>query len=297
MSIAIHSSNGTSHTAGVAALSRRHEAASDTSTSERSAEAKAPKGRHALMNALSDALAGLGATAGATAETGTAGGSDPSLVRTPEQKEALHAFAHELFNALRPAPDATGKGHHGRGFAWGRTSLGDLAERIQALAQKLAGAATPAAGTAPLTPAAGDGATTAPASTGAASPATGSTGSTVDSAAPSVTGAIGTTGTTGTTETAGTTGTTQTAGAASAAPTVTTPTPTANPGPSTGAESPLLAAFRRLAASLQGSAPDGDAAASPADALAAMLHRMAQALVPDGRTEPPASGSLIDVIA
>ena len=292
MSIAIHSSNGTSHTAGVAALSRRHEAASDTTTSERSAEAKAPKGRHALMNALSDALAGLGAAAGATAETGTAGGSDPSLVRTPEQKEALHAFAHELFNALRPAPDATGKGHHGRGFAWGRTSLGDLAERIQALAQKLAGAATPAAGTAPLTPAAGDGATTAPASTGAAAPATGSTGSTVDPAAPSATGAIGTTGPTGTT------GTTPTAGAASAAPTVTTPTPTANPGPSTGAESPLLAAFRRLAASLQGSAPDGGAAvASPADALAALLHRMAQALVPDGQAEPPASGSLVDVTA
>ena len=113
----------------------------------------------------------------------------------------------------------------------------------------------------------------------------------MDPATQPATGAIGTTGTTATT------GTTQTAGAATAGPTVTTPTPTTNPAPSTGAESPLLAAFRRLAASLQGSAPDGDAAASPADALAAMLHRMAQALVPNGQAEPPASGGLVDVTA
>jgi hypothetical protein len=291
MSIAIHSSTGTGHAPAVAALSRRHEAARDSTAPERSADGKAPKGRHALMNALSDALAGLGADAGVTAGTGAASSADTSAVRTPEQKEALHAFAHELFSALRPTPDATGKGHHGRGFAWGRTSLGDLAERIEALAQRLAGAATPAGGTAPAALAAGDGATPAPGSTGAASTAAGSTGTTLDAAAQPATGATGSTGTTGTT-------TAQTAGAATAAPTVTTRTPTASAAPATGGESPLLAAFRRLAASLQGSAPDaGTAAASPADALAALLHRMAQALVPDGRTEPPASGSLIDVTA
>ena len=292
MSIAIHSSTGTGHAPAVAALSRRHEAARDSTAPERSADGKAPKGRHALMNALSDALAGLGADAGVTAGTGAASSADTSAVRTPEQKEALHAFAHELFNALRPTPDATGKGHHGRGFAWGRTSLGDLAERIEALAQRLAGAATPAGGTAPAAPAAGDGGTPAPASTGAASTAAGSTGTTLDAAAQPATGATGSTGTTGTT-------TAQTAGAATAAPTVTTPTstPTASAAPATGGESPLLAAFRRLAASLQGSAPDAGSAASPADALAALLHRMAQALVPDGPAEPPVSGSLIDVTA
>jgi hypothetical protein len=262
MSIAIHSQRGTHHTAAVAAMSRRHEAAPDDATSpERSTEAKAPKGRHALMNALSDALATLGAAAGTTGETAAADGTTTSAVKTPEQKEALHAFAHELFNALRPTPDSTGKGHHGRGFAWGRTSLGDLAERVEALAQKLTGATAPSAGTAPVTPTAGN------------APTTGSTtGASAATATPTAT---------------------------SATPTVTAPaTTTTSAAATTSGESVLLSAFRRLTASLNGSAPDaGAAAASPAEALAALLHRMAQALVPDAHTEPPASGSLVDVTA
>ena len=63
------------------------------------------------------------------------------------------------------------------------------------------------------------------------------------------------------------------------------------------AESPLLAAFRHLTSALEGSATSTASDTSPADALAALLHKMSQALTSDGHAETPASGSLIDVTA
>jgi len=63
------------------------------------------------------------------------------------------------------------------------------------------------------------------------------------------------------------------------------------------AESPLLAAFRQLTSALRGSTTSGATDTSPADALAALLHKMSQALMSDGHVEAPASGSLIDVTA
>jgi hypothetical protein len=194
----------------------------------------------------------------------------PTRRRSPpgSRREALQAFAHELFNALRPTPDASVKGHHGRGFAWGRTSLGDLAERLEALAQKLGGGTTAPADTAASTaPAAGD-AATLPASTGSAIATTATEGA-IDT---TVTGAAAPTAVAGA-------ATPAIESAATGEPAVTVPTPVAAAAPAAvPVESPLMAAFRQLAAALQGSNSSTGAASSPADALAALLHRMSQAL-------------------
>jgi hypothetical protein len=100
--------------------------------------AKAPKGRHALLAALSDALEGL---ASASASDAASAPTDESSPGDRESKQALHAFAHELFAALRPAES---EGRTGRGFAWGRTSSADFAQRLDALVQRLQGGATQA---------------------------------------------------------------------------------------------------------------------------------------------------------
>ena len=198
MSIAIHSSKHAGQITEASAVSRRRDSEPDAaSTPERSAETKAPKGRHALMNALSEALASLGsaATSGA-AETAATDDAAAPAATTREQKEALHAFSHELFNALRPTSDGLGKGHHGRGFAWGRTSLGDLAERLEALAQKLGGATPAPAGTTTSTPNPVD-ASTEPGTTGSTSTTTTgttTTGTTTPGTATAGTAATGQTG-------------------------------------------------------------------------------------------------------
>jgi len=283
MSIAIHSSKSASRAAEASAVSRRRESAPDAAAGERSSETKAPKGRHALMNALADALSTLGSGPAATnGETGAADEGAAPPIATREQKEALQAFTHELLDALRPTPDATVKGHQGRGFAWGRTSLGDLAQRLEALAQKLVGAAT------------------APVDTPA--PAVPATGGAATGAAPSGTGTAA--GADATAETAAATGVDATTDAEApplatepsepVVSTATTPAPVATSGSvATPTESPLLAAFRQLATALKGTGASAEA--SPADALAALLHRMSQALVSDGRGDTPASGSLVDV--
>jgi hypothetical protein len=90
--------------------------------------------RHALADALSNAPAGLTETGGASAADDGAAVGDG---RT--DKKALREFEHALFDALRPARGEDGApGRQGHGFAWGRTSLGDIAERLQALAQQFA---------------------------------------------------------------------------------------------------------------------------------------------------------------
>jgi len=311
MSIAIHSSKHAGHVAEASAVSRRRDSEADAaSTTDRSAETKAPKGRHALMNALSEALASLGSATTSTA-SGTNATEDAAApaATTREQKEALHAFSHELFNALRPTSDGLGKGHHGRGFAWGRTSLGDLAERLEALAQKLGGATPAPAGTTTSTPNPVDASTepgttgsTSTTTTGTATTGTATTGTTTPGTATAGTAATGTasanTAATGTAASR----TASTSAAATTTPTVapsaTVPTPVVTTAPvAAPAESPLLAAFRQLTSALKGSTTSGATDTSPADALAALLHKMSQALMSDGHVEAPASGSLIDVTA
>ncbi len=113
-------------------------------------EAKAPKGRHALMNALSDALSSLGSASAVKASsepdaTEEAAAPADHHPRAEGRPASLHPRAFQC--APADAGRATVKGHQGRGFAWGRTSLGDLAQRLEALAQKLGGGATAPADT------------------------------------------------------------------------------------------------------------------------------------------------------
>ena len=298
MSIAIHSSKHAGQVTEASTVSRRRDSEPDAaSTPERSAETKAPKGRHSLMNALSEALASLGSAATpATSETDSTDDAGAPAATTREQKEALHAFSHELFNALRPTGDGTGKGHHGRGFAWGRTSLGDLAERLEALAQKLGGAtATPTPTPNPVD------ASTDPVTTGSTSKATTgttTTGSTATGTTAANTAATSTVAASPTAASAAVTTSPAVVPSTTSSPATTVTTPVATTAPvAAPAESPLLAAFRQLTSALKGNATSGATDTSPADALAALLHKMSQALMSDGHVETPASGSLIDVTA
>ena len=219
--------------------SRRHEHALQAHGPERKRESERSTGRHALVAALNDALAGLMPASQSASAAATSAGDAPasgSAVSAEERKHALHEFMHELLGALRPTGGEGGaKGHHGRGFAWGRTSEGDLARRLDALAQRLGG-------TAPKP---------VPTDTPLPVPSTDA---------------------------------------------VAQPVPQAAPGSATlVADTPLLTAFKHLAAALNGGAGEGDGKAAPADQLAALLHQMAQALQADPVAEAPASGSLIDV--
>lgn len=99
---------------------------------EAAAQTEPSKGRQGLVAALMQAL--HAADLEVAAHRAPAGDQAPAGSR--ESKQALHAFTHELFAALRP-PEA--EGGHGRGFAWGRTSMGDLARRLEALVQTLHG--------------------------------------------------------------------------------------------------------------------------------------------------------------
>ena len=297
MSIAIHSSKHAGHVPEASAVSRRRDSEPDAaSTPERSAETKAPKGRHALMNALSEALASLGSAAiPGTSEAAATDDAAAPVATTREQKEALHAFSHELFNALRPTSDGPGNGHHGRGFAWGRTSPGDLAERLEALAQKLGGATpTPTpdpvdAATDPVTTG-----STSTVTTGTPTPGTTTAGTTATGTAAANTAAARTVAASTTAASAAVTTSPAVVPSTTSSPAtpVTTPVKTTAP-----VDSPLLAAFRQLTSALKGSATSGATDTSPADALAALLHKMSQALMSDGHVEAPASGSLIDVTA
>ncbi len=99
-------------------------------------------GRHALVDALKQALGSLAPSAPpspAADSDGTAPASPVATGSSPdERKDALHEFAHALFGALRPAGgDEGGSAGRGHGFAWGRTSPADLAQRLDAVIQRL----------------------------------------------------------------------------------------------------------------------------------------------------------------
>jgi len=140
MSLAMQSlaSPSSACTAPDTATTRRKADDARALRTEQSEGAQAPKGRHALLAALTDALGGL---ASASAGSATSAPTDESSPGDRESKHALHAFVHELFAALRPAES---EGRTGRGFAWGRTSAADFAQRLDALVQRLQGGAAPA---------------------------------------------------------------------------------------------------------------------------------------------------------
>jgi hypothetical protein len=260
MSYGIQSSSAAGAASRVAepsTASRRRERTADADDVERSSQTHGVRGRHALVEALSEALSGL-----MPAAPTTSGTADVSNVPAEGAagKQALHEFAHALFSALRPSGGVDGS--RGRGFAWGHTSGVDLAQRLEALAQGLRGDAPPAVPvTTPTTPTTAATAATTPAPNPVTAPAA------------------------------------ATATAATATPRAVAPDAAT---PATGVvanESPLLVAFKHLAAALNGSAATGATSVSAADQLAALLHRMAQALKPDSGADLPASGSLIDVTA
>ena len=234
---------------------------------------RVPRGRHALLGALEQALSALmtaapvaapAAAAAAVAASDAAVASPvvataptASLVNSGDLKNALHSFAHELFDALRPSgDDGGGPGNRGRGHAWGRTGLFDIAGRLEALAQSLAtgvAAPAPAPGAPPLVPA------TPPSTDPVPTPTALALGPTAAPAA--------------------------------------VPDPVETTAPS--AESPLLAAFKQLAAALNlGTSSASPAAVSPADSLANLLHRIAATLGADTHaTATSPAGSLLDVRA
>lgn len=127
-------SSSSAYTAPDGAVHRRKADETRAHGTEQGEGAKAPKGRHALLAALSDALEGLASASAGDASAPT----HESSLNERESKQALHAFAHELFAALRPAES---EGRTGRGFAWGRTSSADFAQRLDALVRRLQGGA------------------------------------------------------------------------------------------------------------------------------------------------------------
>ena len=228
--------------------------------------------RYALLDALSEALgsvalpaSGAGtptvAAADAASELADAG-AEPSRA---DLKDALHQFTHELFGLLRPTgSDAPGHGH-GRGYAWGRTSPADLAERLDALVQRLQGseAAAPEAPLVPVIaqpPQSGDAVDVTPPADGAASEV--ANAASTDAATPAD------------------------------ADTLEAPTPSVTP-----TASPLRDAFERLATALSGDAAATNAPASASDRLVSLLRNMADALRGDTGGDVLAQGSLLDVVA
>lgn len=148
MSVAVqsfHAPAAAARTAEMSKPSTRNHRAPEVQEAEERSESTGRTGRHALMQALSNALGAVlpsvrtDSPAAGSAGDGIAAGSPPSA---GDQKHALHEFIHELFGALRPAAGQDGApGRHGRGFAWGRTTTGDLAQRLEALALSLPGTA------------------------------------------------------------------------------------------------------------------------------------------------------------
>lgn len=231
-------------------------------------------------------------------------------------KQAAMAFAHELFHALKGNGQEGGDGDSGRGYGRGHghhhhhgsdraagSGYGDLAQRLEALAQQLGGTSTPAAaGTATTAtaaaPSAGtDAAAAAGAPTTPAASTTAAAGATAATAATTLTG-----------QGLSITIHIELAGGTAAKPT-----------PATGSDSRLLSAFKDLLNALN---PTGSTAApssttststestaststvapasTPAQKLAAFLHQMAQALSPSAAaasTSLPATGSLLNVTA
>lgn len=212
-----------------------------------------------LAQALGTALRELGVGSTDTATGGAA-------VDT-----AVHAFAHALWDALAPPTrDAGGRsgehrqdgahGHHGHHHG-ARAAYGDLAQRLEALSQTVA--ATPDAGSQPIS-------------------VTPPTPATAPAAADGVAA-------------------TETPVRAAEVPADTTPTAPAPAATTSAARSPLIDAFAKLYAALQpqaASASAGDIAGK----LQQFLHTLAQSLG-GGTTSPvadapvPTSGAFVDVSA
>jgi hypothetical protein len=235
------------------------------------------------------------AAATATTSSGAADGTSATAAsdrRDGEHpiREAVRDFMHALFEALRP--NQGDGGGQGRGFGWGRTSVADLAQRIESLAQSFATPSTP--------PASGDGAPPAPAvgasgdvpATPLPVPATPADGAPVSATTSQVTTGQATTNSATASPAATTT--------SDSKPTSTSePTPTSTPVASSTptADSSLLQAFTALLDVLPGDRASA-AAANPSEALSSMLHRLAQSLEgDDGGDARPATGCLIHVTA
>lgn len=95
-----------------------------------------------LAEAVSNALADLfPAAAGDAVSSAVGEATAGTSTDRGDRSKALHEFTHQLFQALRPTAGEDGPGQHGRGFAWGRTGIGDIAQRLESLAQRIGGTA------------------------------------------------------------------------------------------------------------------------------------------------------------
>lgn len=110
-------------------------------------------GMGALFDALSEELRALAKPAAATPakDCACADEAEERKDEQPDLRAALKDFTEALFDSLRELAGDSGRGHgcHGRGHGWGRGGMSSLADRIEALAQKLAAGAAPAAPAAP----------------------------------------------------------------------------------------------------------------------------------------------------
>jgi hypothetical protein len=263
-----------------------------SSSSASAAGAATPEGATA---AVPDA-ATTSATAGTTQPGTTQGVDDPAAApRAGLDREALRDFTHALLDALRESGAREvghGPGRHlQRGHAWGRG--GDLAPRLEALAQQLAGGAPATAAPGGTPSPAGSTASPSPAAASAAP----DTGASIASAAtndPSSTTAASDTPppplpTAGTDLDAPSTGglrsplpsSVEAVGVSTSAPVVTPDAATAAPGTS-GAERPTraLSALENAFAALWDALPSSAGGARPdaRDALAGFLHALAAGL-------------------
>ncbi|MEO5697592.1 MAG: hypothetical protein ABIQ60_10725 [Burkholderiaceae bacterium] len=268
MSISIHSNsagNAARNTEAAAPARRRDDPESSHRTEPGRSVGRS--GHHALVDALKQAL---GSLTPASEPSSTAPALPAARVSSShELKDALHEFAHALFGALRPAAgDDAGPGRRGQGFAWGRTDPADLAQRLDAVIQRLQAGQVPAetegsSAIAPAAPTPADDPTAVGADTDISVIA-------AASAMPVVNADV-----------------------APAASDTTISAVVATP-----AGSKLTAAFERLSQALAPSDTSSSAGSvSTTDRLVELLQRLASALRGDNAGDLPPTGSLLDVTA
>jgi len=266
------------------ASQRRHRHDSDDAPRN---ETSAPR-RNPLVAAMMQALGSLmpssktTTTAEATPATSSAG--DASAATTAPDasgtlKDAAMAFAHELFNALRSAGSGRdggdsasergrvhGRGHHHHGHGHG---YGDMAQRLERLADQVAAPAAAAAASQPAQP---------------------------DTAAVSITASL-TTASINATRNGADGSTTTSVNLTTVNLSLTQPAAVAD---TSKQESPLLSAFRKLFAALQPASAGDAAKPDAASGLASFLRQLAQSLRSGQDAAAPAlptQGSLISVAA
>ncbi len=255
---------------------RRHRHDSDDGPRN---ETSAPR-RNPLVAAMMQALGSLMPSSKTTAAqdtaspatdaAATAAASSPDASST--LKDAAMAFAHELFNALRSAGSGReggdsasesgrvhGRGHHHHGHGYG-----DMAQRLERLADQVAAPSTPAKPSQPAQP---------------------------DTAAVSITASLTTASINTTSNSADGSNTT------SVNLSLTQQPAAANAAKQ---ESPLLSAFRKLFDALQPASAADAAKPDAASGLASFLRQLAQSLRNGQDAAAPAvptQGSLISVAA